>query len=241
MLLKTRGDIDGDDLGLQHAILRFIGRFCHLGFAADATYLEAARGLIKAGIRKRRPLSSIRLQAADQSRWKPCGLGCDAFASDLNPVACLINKVLLEDIPRHGPKLAEELRRVGAEVKKAAEAELTEFYPADPDGARPIAYLWARTVRCESPKCGAEIPLVRSFWLCKKPSRKRALRYSIVRPKTAPPRLEFEVFEPADREVSTGTISRAKATCPCCAERGQASVLSPDRVPRHNWPSNVAC
>jgi REP element-mobilizing transposase RayT len=97
-------------------------------------------------------------------------VGCEAFASDLNPVACLILKVMLEDIPRHGPKLAEELRRVGAEIKRAAEKELAEFYPADPD-----------TVRCESPGCGAEIPLVRSFWLCKKANRKRALRYRVVR------------------------------------------------------------
>ena len=62
-------------------------------------------------------------------------LGCEAFASDLNPVACLIHKVMLEDIPRHGPELAEELRRVGAEIKKAAEKELAELYPKDPDGA----------------------------------------------------------------------------------------------------------
>ena len=31
-------------------------------------------------------------------------LGCEAFASDLNPVACLILKVMLEDIPRHGAR-----------------------------------------------------------------------------------------------------------------------------------------
>ena len=104
-------------------------------------------------------------------------LGCEAFASDLNPVACLILKVMLEDIPRHGPKLAEELRRVGAEIKRQAEKELADLYPKDPDGATPIAYLWARTVRCESPNCGAEIPLVRSFWLCKKAKRRRALRH----------------------------------------------------------------
>jgi REP element-mobilizing transposase RayT len=103
-------------------------------------------------------------------------VGCDAFASDLNPVTCLILKVLLEDIPRHGPKLAEELRTVGKHVKEEAERELAEFYPPDPDGARPIAYLWARTVRCEAVGCGAEIPLMRSFWLCKKANRRRALR-----------------------------------------------------------------
>lgn len=109
-------------------------------------------------------------------------LGCEAFASDLNPVACLILKTMLENIPRHGPALAEELRRVGAEIKQAAEQELGEFYPPDKDGAKPIAYLWVRTVRCESTGCGAEIPLVRSFWLSKKANRKRALRYKVVRP-----------------------------------------------------------
>ena len=56
-------------------------------------------------------------------------LGCEAFASDLNPVACLILKVMLEDIPRHGPKLAEELRRVGGEIKRQAERELADLYP----------------------------------------------------------------------------------------------------------------
>ena len=153
-------------------------------------------------------------------------LGCDAFASDLNPVACLINKVLLEDIPRHGPELAEELRRVGAEVKKAAERELAEFYPHDPDGARPIAYLWARTVRCEAPNCGAEIPLMRSFWLCKNAERRRALRTKVVPPAKGEPRVEFELFTPTtEKQVRGGTVSRAKASCVCCN-----TVLAPERV-----------
>ena len=68
---------------------------------------------------------------------------------------------------------------------------------------RPIAYLWARTVRCEAPNCGAEIPLMRSFWLCKKAKRKRALRHRGRSNRgTEPPQVEFEVFEPkADEEV----------------------------------------
>jgi adenine-specific DNA methylase len=257
-------------------------------------------------------------------------LGCDAFASDLNPVACFILKVMLEDIPRHarlraargqGPELAEELRKVGAEIKKQAEKELAQFYPPDPDlpaprrgaffvyvlkcaddsfyigqtddiprrlaeheageaswtaprrpvqiihwetcasreeavkreqelktgfgrkwlkreydagrlaarqagGAVPIAYLWARTVRCESPNCGAEIPLMRSFWLCKKSSRLRALRAKVLKPKDKTPQIEFEVFTPkSEKEVPVGTVTRAKATCLAC-ER----VLAPDRV-----------
>ena len=153
-------------------------------------------------------------------------LGCDTFASDLNPVACLILKVMLEDIPRHGPGLADELRKAGAEIKAQAERELADLYPKDPDGSTPIAYLWARTVRCESPNCGVEIPLMRSMWLCKKPKRKWALRPNVVRDDGVPPRVEFGIFDPkADREVADGTVTRARATCLCCR-----TVLPPERV-----------
>lgn len=109
-----------------------------------------------------------------------------------------------KDLRRYGSELAEELRRVGAEIKEAAEKELAEFYPPDPDGARPVAYLWAWTVRCESPNCGTEIPLVRSFWLCKKANRRRALRYRVIPPKNIHPSHDRKEVENAhlsrDRE-----------------------------------------
>ena len=159
-------------------------------------------------------------------------VGCDAFASDLNPVACLILKVLLEDIPRNGPKLAEELRAVGKKIKEESEKELAEFYPPDPDGARPIAYLWARTVRCEAVGCGAEIPLMRSFWLCKKANRRRALRLvklttegtekasaaSVLNLLSSEKGTwRFEIFTPkSEAEVRGGTVTRGNAACPCC-------------------------
>src|SRR6185369_9486538 len=64
------------------------------------------------------------------------------------------------------------------------------------------------------------------FWLCKKATRKRALRYKISRPKGEAPRVEFEIVEPkSEGEVPNGTVSRAKATCPACH-----MVLGPDRV-----------
>src|SRR5207244_8696975 len=121
-------------------------------------------------------------------------LGCEAFASDLNPIACLILKVLLEELPRQGPEFADELRRIGKEIREAAERELAQFYPLDSTGARPIAYVWARTVHCEAPGCGVEIPLIRSFWFCNKASRWRALRIRNRGVKGVAP--EFEIFEP---------------------------------------------
>jgi adenine-specific DNA methylase/REP element-mobilizing transposase RayT len=170
------------DSELRRALLRFIADFANWDLAANRTYLEVARALVQAAYPEEPPLVVDPFAGGGSIPLEALRVGCEAFASDLNPVACLILKVMLEDIPRHGPELAEELRRVGAEIKAQAERELAELYPKDPDGATPIAYLWARTVRCESPNCGAEIPLVRSFWLCKKLNRKRALRAKVVKP-----------------------------------------------------------
>jgi putative DNA methylase len=220
------------DEDLRRALLRFIGDFANWDLAGDATYLDVSRALVRAAY-----------APADSGQYEPpvvvdpfagggsipleaLRLGCEAFASDLNPVAYLILKVMLEEIPRIGPTLAEELRSVGAEIKRKADRELADLYPKDPDDAKPIAYLWARTVRCEAPNCGAEIPLIRSFWLCKKASRRRALRHRVVRPPGAMPQVVFEIFEPkAEMDVPVGTVSRAKASCICCG-----AVLAPGRV-----------
>ena len=214
------------DDGLRRALLKFIADFANWDNSAVPEYLETGRALVRAAHPEETPLVVDPFAGGGSIPLEALRLGCEAFASDLNPVACLILKVMLEDIPRHGPGLAKELRKVGAEIKAKAEKELADLYPKDPDGATPIAYLWARTVRCESPNCGAEIPLMRSMWLCKKPKRKWALRPNMAPDGGGAPRVEFEIFEPkSDREVTAGTVARARATCVCCR-----TVLPPDRV-----------
>ena len=232
LLLAMRGRPSGwnstvkTDEGLRQVLLRFIADFANWDNSAKAEYLETGRGLVQAAHPEQTPLVVDPFAGGGSIPLEALRLACDTFASDLNPVACLILKVMLEDIPRHGPGLAEELRKAGAEIKAQAEKELAGLYPKDPDGATPIAYLWARAVRCESPNCGAEIPLMRSMWLCKKPKRKWALRPNVVRDDGVPPRVEFGIFEPkVDREVADGTVTRARATCLCCR-----TVLPPERV-----------
>ncbi len=220
------------DEELRSALLRFIADFANWDNAAQRTYLEVSRALVKAahasadGGAYEPPLVVDPFAGGGSIPLEALRMGCEAFASDLNPVACLILKVLLEDIPRQGIELADELRRIGAQTRAAAERELAVHYPVSADGARPIAYLWARTVRCEAPRCGAEIPLVRSLWLCKKANRRRALQLKVVRADGTPPEIDFEIVTP-DREdaVPCGTVTRAKATCVACG-----SVLAPDRV-----------
>ena len=226
-ILPTVGCGRGEnDVDLRRGLLKFIADFANWDNSKKQTWLEAGRALVKAAHDEDPPLVVDPFAGGGSIPLEALRLGCEAFASDLNPVACLILKVMLEEIPRHGPELAEELCEAGAEIKRRAERELTSLYPTDPDGATPIAYLWARTVRCEAPDCGAEIPLMRSFWLCKKPKRKWALRHLVERIDGAPPQVTFKVFEPKTvDEVRSGTVTRAKATCLCCG-----AVLPPDRV-----------
>ncbi|MGV8075577.1 MAG: DUF1156 domain-containing protein [Syntrophobacteraceae bacterium] len=226
LLPRLLGNIGPKDEDLRRSVLKFVGDFANWDLSKHPVYLEIGRGLVKAAHGEDPPLVVDPFAGGGSIPLEALRLGCEAFASDLNPVACLILKVMLEDIPRYGPELAKELRRIGGEIKKQAEKELAEFYPKDLDGAKPFAYLWARTVRCESPNCGAEIPLMRSFWLCKKASRKWALRHKVVQLASGTPHAEFELFAPkADKEVHGGTVTRAKATCLCCG-----MVLPPERV-----------
>jgi adenine-specific DNA methylase len=214
------------DEDLRKALFKFIADFANWDLASNRTYLDVSRALVKAAHRDEPPLVVDPFAGGGSIPLEALRLGCEAFASDINPVACVILKMMLEDIPRHGPKLAEELRRVGAELARWAEKELHDLFPRDSDGATPIAFLWARTVRCESPNCGAEIPLVRSFWLSQKASRRQALSHRVVRPAGKPPSIEFKVFEPKnEKEVPRGTVTRARATCVCCG-----AVLPPERV-----------
>ena len=237
------------DEGLQRVLLEFIANFANWDNAANDEYLTASRALANAAHPDETPLVVDPFAGGGSIPLEALRLGCDAFASDLNPVACLILKVILEEIPRHGHGLADELRRVGAEIKANAVKELAHLYPTDADGATPIAYLWARTVHCESPSCGAEIPLMRSMWLCNKTNRKLprrwALRRYITRPREGPPQVGFEIFQPQSAsEVVDGTVtgSNARVTCPCCgvtmqrervwsqlaAQRGGADVIFGD-------------
>ena len=168
-------------LQVRSALLHLLAHGSAWEWSGAEPVLTACRNLVQAAHADDAPLVVDPFAGGGSIPLEALRLGCEAFASDLNPVACLILKVMLEDIPRRGPGLADELRRVGGEIKAAAEKELADLYPPDPDGATPIAYLWARTVRCEAPRCGAEIPLLRSFWLCKKAKRRRALQPKVVR------------------------------------------------------------
>ncbi|MDQ2713531.1 MAG: DUF1156 domain-containing protein, partial [Chloroflexota bacterium] len=205
---------------MRYALLNFIADFANWDAATNPTFLETARTLTQAaheslgGIPGTRPYVVDPFAGGGAIPLEALRVGAGAFASDLNPVAVLINKVMLEYIPKYGQRLADEVRKWGNWIKEQAEQELAEFYPKDPDGATPIAYLWARTIICEGPGCGAEVPLMRSFWLAKKSSRSIALRLV---PDSEKKRVDFEIVKDAKvAGVGAGTIRRGSAECPIC-------------------------
>lgn len=170
-------------------------------------------------------------------------LGLEAHASDLNPVAVLINKALIEIPPRFAnmppvnPEarasldpntpmkgaagLAEDVRYYGEWMKQEAFKRVGHLYPKVkmPDGkeATVIAWKWARTVKCPNPACGAEMPLVSSYWLSKKKGREAYVDPIIdYKNKT----ISFKVkMEAGGQAPEAPKVSRgAKFRCPICGQ-----------------------
>jgi adenine-specific DNA methylase len=231
--LTFSSDEEADMPVLRMGLLDFIADFANWDNSTVPAYLETSRALTQAaheslgGIPGTRPLVVDPFTGGGSIPLEALRVGADAFASDLNPIPVLLNKVVLEYIPKYGQRLADEVRKWGAWIKQEAEKELAEFYPKDPDGAKPIAYLWARTIRCEGPACGAEVPLLRSLWLARKTSRPVALQLI---PNPTEKRVDFQIIVKEqngwiDQSMPKavvgnpnfdGTVKRGSATCSCC-------------------------
>ena len=159
-------------------------------------------------------------------------LGLDAHASDLNPVAVLMNKALIEIPPKFAgcppvfpgaagerlswpgsTGLAEDVRRYGKWMRDEAEKRIGHLYPKVKISgveATVIAWIWARTVTCPNPACGGTMPLVNKFWLGKKKGKER-----YVVPIPDGKRVRFEIAGP-DGYPHEGTVSRTGAVCLLC-------------------------
>ncbi|MDY0062435.1 MAG: hypothetical protein RBU45_21660, partial [Myxococcota bacterium] len=124
-------------------------------------------------------------------------LGLRAIATDLNPVAVLINKALIEIPPKFAGRppvnpesrkrrdiqtwkgaqgLAEDVRYYGKWMRDEAFKRIGHLYPdvelpKEYGGGRSsaVAWLWARTVASPNPACGGtHVPLVSTFMVSTK-------------------------------------------------------------------------
>jgi len=161
-------------------------------------------------------------------------LGLEAHASDLNPIAVMINKAMIEIPPKFAGKppvnpesrcqlindwkgtigLAEDVRFYGEWMKKEAFKRIGHLYPKikDEQGVEHtvIAWIWARTVKCPNPVCGCEIPLASSFELSKK-NGKEVYIHPIIENK----KIRYEVKQ-GKNIVDPPKTARGKFKCICC-------------------------
>ncbi len=174
-------------------------------------------------------------------------LGLRVIASDLNPVAVLINKALIElppkfrnhppvnpeadrlgmtvgkgrkakRVPWHGAAgLADDIRYYGRWMRDEAYKRIGHLYPKakPPDGteATVIAWLWARTIPCPNPACGARMPLMRTFQLSKKSGNQHWTRPLIDRDART---ISFVVQDHDEGVPEGGTVGRNGAVCLVC-------------------------
>jgi putative DNA methylase len=161
-------------------------------------------------------------------------LGLVACGCDLNPVAVLITKALIEIPPKFSERppvnpeakrkimpgggwrsaagLAADVAYYGRWMRQEAEKRIGHLYPKGPNGEMVIAWLWARTVRCPNPACGVQMPLVRSLWLSRKKNKQVWVEPVVdLEAKT----VRFEIRS-GKGGPSEGTVNRRGARCIVC-------------------------
>lgn len=157
-------------------------------------------------------------------------LGLESHASDLNPLAVLINKALIEIPPKFAgwspvfPGVAEEqsswlraeglaadVQHYGQWLRDEAEKRIGHLYPkiTAPGGTEHtvIAWKWARTVISPNPANPIETPLVNSWWLSKKKGKEAWVKATVV-----DGQVQYEVQHNADgpKKDEDGTIKHGK-------------------------------
>lgn len=157
-------------------------------------------------------------------------LGCRAEASDLNPLAVLINKALIDIPPRFGGRppvhpgaadqpgyrgaegLAEDVRFYGRWMRDEAERRIGHLYPKvrAPGGTwhTVIGWFWARTVTSPNPANPIKVPLVRSWWLSTKKGKEAWVRATV-----RDGRVHYEVVNDANgpKGAEDGSMRRGNA------------------------------
>lgn len=170
-------------------------------------------------------------------------LGLEAHASDVNPVAVLLEKALIEipselsGFPSIHPTneehsigansqqtwvgtsgLAEDVLYYGNLLFKRAQKRIESLYPkailSDGSEAPVIAWLWVRTVKCTNPTCSLEVPLTSSWRISTKTGNQ-----AYVKPLVTNGRIQFEVKNDAagwPNGIEDGTVNRSGAKCIAC-------------------------
>ena len=248
-------DREGPHPALRRRLLGFVADLCKWENSNNQRLLEIARRLVLEANGGTPPRVLDPFAGGGSIPLEALRLGCEAHASELNPVAVLILKCTVEYPQKYGrpdsrpvPDYIHEMDRRDADAKgqqrltdgdgswaaayrrsplatdvrywgqwmlERAREELAPYYPPDPDGRVPMAYLWTRTVKCANPACGADMPLMRQYWLARKHRKKVALKPDVDQTSKS---VRFIVVEGEATDDTFGkrTVERGNTTCLVC-------------------------
>jgi putative DNA methylase len=197
----------------------------------DEQVLETARHLIRLATDGNPPPLLDPFAGGGSIPLEAQRLGLEAHASDLNPVAVMINKAMIEIPPKFSNRppvnsrdragtaqggswkgaagLAADVRYYGEWMRDRAWERIGHLYPTH-NGETVIAWIWARSVKSSNPAVNAYVPLVKSFELAQKKGDRRIW----IQPRIQSDRkgISFEIHT-GDGSPPPGTMERHGATC----------------------------
>ena len=154
-------------------------------------------------------------------------IGCDAYGSDLNPVAALLTWGAL-NIVGGGKKVAEQVREAQTAVFEAVDRQVTEWgIEHDENGWRADAFLYCTETAC--PECDWRIPLAPS-WVIGEKTRTIAT----LTPERGKKRFAIGIHSGQSREAlantrQAGTVRNSRLECPNCGASTPMAAVRGDQ------------
>ncbi|HHB91135.1 MAG TPA: DUF1156 domain-containing protein, partial [Anaerolineae bacterium] len=150
-------------------------------------------------------------------------LGCDAYGSDLNPVAALLTWAALH-IVGGGEEVARQVQEAQDQVFQAVDDQITAWgIEHNERGWRADAYLYCTETTC--PECGWQVPLAPSWVIGEKTKTVAELT-----PDPENQRFEIEIHSGVDAErmaraKKAGTARNNRLHCPHCGMSTPMEVI----------------
>jgi len=154
-------------------------------------------------------------------------IGCEVYASDLNPVAALLTWAAL-NIVGGGEEVAQQVREAQRQVYDAVDQQITAWgIEHNEQGWRADAYLYCNETKC--PECGWMVPLAPSWVIGEK-----TLTVAKLQPDEENQR--FEIIIESDVSASemktakaAGTVKDSSLSCPHCHQSTPMTMIRGDR------------
>jgi len=215
----------------RQRLFDFIERLIQWEALVDKEIIKTARNLIYLSTGKKTLAYLDPFAGGGSIPLEAQRLGLETYASDLNPVAAMINKALIEipilfkDTAPVNPEsnkminartnwrgtsgIASDINYYGKWVAEKAFECIGHSFPTGPNDEPVIAWLWARTVKSPNPAVNVHVPLVSKFALSTKDGERAWAQPLIDRQSGG---IKF-VVQTNEEKPPRGTVNRKGGRC----------------------------